>query len=49
MELVQAVVAEAGIYPSGAQNRQGERTRYVACRFEFPPIIACIYEEIIGF
>lgn len=43
MDLIQAIITEAGVYPSGAQNRQGERARYVACRFKLPAIVACIY------
>lgn len=46
MDLIQAIAAEAGVYPPGAQNRQGERTRYVACRFKLPAIVACVYGEI---
>lgn len=45
VDLVQAVVAEAGIYPPGAKNRQSEGTRNVARGLEFPAIIARVCEK----
>lgn len=40
MDFVQAVVAEAGIYPSGAENRQSEWTWHVASCLELPAVVA---------
>lgn len=48
VDFIQAVVTEAGVNPPGAQNRQGERTRYVARRFELPAVVAYVCEEIVS-
>lgn len=47
MNLVQAVITEAGIYPPSAENRQGEWTWDVASRFEFSAIVARVCEKNI--
>jgi len=47
MDLIQAIVAKAGVNPSSAQNRQGKRTRHIARRFKLPAVVACVCEEIV--
>lgn len=49
VDLVQAVVTEAGIYPPGAENWQGKRTRHIARRLEFPAVVARVCEKNIDF
>lgn len=46
VDLVQAVVTEAGIYPPGAENRQSEWTWYIARCLELSAVVARDCEKI---